>query len=57
MSQPELARRTGCHQSAVSHWERGMRTPPLRALIAVAAALGCTVGDLADALDERGGTT
>lgn len=46
LTQAELARRVGCVQSNVSHWESGAAIVPTRRLPAIADALGVTVEDL-----------
>jgi transcriptional regulator with XRE-family HTH domain len=48
ISQAELAARCGCNQPAVVGWEQGTRTPSIKRLQRIAAALGVTVGDLVD---------
>lgn len=46
MSQTELAVRLGVKQNTVSSWEKGVRHPGLRMLLALANVFGCTVDEL-----------
>ena len=46
MSQDELARATGCTQSAISQYEIGETNPSLEMLVKIAAALEVSVDDL-----------
>jgi len=46
LSQRELAYLTGVSHAAVNRWERGVRTPDANRLVAVARALGVSVGRL-----------
>jgi transcriptional regulator with XRE-family HTH domain len=48
MSQEELADACGVDKTAVSHWENGVARPDLSRLLAVADALGVSVGELID---------
>ncbi len=46
MSQTELAEATGLQPSAISHFERGRRSPSMNNLVRLAEALGVTASDL-----------
>jgi transcriptional regulator with XRE-family HTH domain len=46
LDQSELATRAGIHQTHVSNLERGKRGTTTDTVEKLAAALGCTVGDL-----------
>lgn len=41
ISQEELADRSGLHRTYISEIERGLKSPSLKALLAIASALGC----------------
>ena len=43
MGQNDLAKAIGVAQCTVSRWERGEKAPSIRALPAIAEALGCAV--------------
>lgn len=46
MSQAELAKKSGVSQTCVSRYLSGLRTPSGYCMAKLAAALGCSVGDL-----------
>lgn len=47
LTQEELAERSGFSRSTIINYESGKRSPRLEDLKMIAAALGCTVADLA----------
>lgn len=55
MPQAELARRSGVSASAINRAEMGRHSPSAETLGALLAALGLTLHDLADAIDEVAG--
>ncbi|WP_305117487.1 helix-turn-helix domain-containing protein [Acutalibacter muris] len=46
LTQLELAEKLHAGQSTVAQWENGERTPPIKRLIDIAGALGCTPAEL-----------
>ena len=48
LTQQELADALGVTQAAVANWETGRRCPPVKTLLRLAEALGCTIADLID---------
>jgi transcriptional regulator with XRE-family HTH domain len=46
MTQAQLAEAANLHQSQVSRFERGERSPSIEQASAIANALGCTVASL-----------
>lgn len=46
LSQSELAKSTGFHQSAIARWEKDRVTPTMKNLRILAKALSCSVADL-----------
>jgi transcriptional regulator with XRE-family HTH domain len=46
LRQEDLAAKDGCSQGFLSQLERGERSPSLRLLLRLGAALDCSVGDL-----------
>lgn len=52
MTQSELARRLGIHQSALSNIEQGKTNPTIDMLFDISSALGGSIGDLIDAPDD-----
>lgn len=46
MTQTELAKKLSISQNAVSQYESGARTPTVKRLSQIAAALGCTVDEI-----------
>lgn len=58
LSQAELARRTGLAQGVISYIETGKtRWPRIDTLQALAAALNCTIEELADTGGQKNGAT
>lgn len=54
LSQAELATAAGTPRATVIGYEHGRRYPPLPALVDLAAALGCTAGEIVDgAVSDR----
>lgn len=53
MSQADLARKLGCPQSNVSRLESGLRSPNLRELVGLAAALNTPLSDLLRDLEKN----
>lgn len=54
IGQSELARMTGVRQSAISDIEAGKtKNPRIDTLLAIAAALDCSVDDLVERKEER----
>ena len=51
----ELAAAIGAHVQTVWIWERGRQAPCLPMLVAIAAALGCSLADLLPDADALGG--
>jgi transcriptional regulator with XRE-family HTH domain len=51
LSQVELAELLGVRQSSVSQWERGSTKPSTVHLLALAAKLGCSLAELAGAVE------
>lgn len=47
LTQAQLAEKIGVLPQQIGSWERGERNPKLDALRRIAAALGCTIDDLA----------
>ena len=45
-SQLSLAIELGVSQQTVSHWETGVREPPLKYLILMSKLFGCTIDEL-----------
>lgn len=43
MSQRELARRVGCNSVQISEYERGIKEPMLKSLVALAQELDCSL--------------
>lgn len=48
LSQAELGRAAGIPRGTVIGYEHGRRYPPIPALVDIAAALGCTAGQIVD---------
>lgn len=48
----ELEEATGCHRVTVYKWIVGQKRPRGHRLRAIAGAIGCSVADVRDALDE-----
>lgn len=46
ISQPDLAAMVGVHANTIRNWERGDTDPKMENLVALSAALGCTIEDL-----------
>lgn len=46
LTQAELAEMIGKPQQHISRWENGERTPSVKALMLLAQALKCSIGDL-----------
>lgn len=52
-----LAKKTGYSKGAVSQWMNGVYTPSYERMGVIAAALGCTVDELAGTVKEAGSVT
>ena len=48
MTQEQLAKKIGAHAKDISRWENGARSPSLKSLKKLAAALECTIDCLTD---------
>lgn len=46
LTQTELAELVGCKKQHISRWETGERSPGGKSLIALAAALDCSIDEL-----------
>lgn len=46
LTQDEVARRIGCHESAVSRWEAASRLPPCTDVLALAQLFGVSIDSL-----------
>lgn len=53
LSQEELAARADLHSTYISQLERGLKSPSLRTLLRIAAALGYSAGKLVGAVERR----
>ncbi len=51
-TQKELSEEIGINQSAISHIERGLRSPSIQTAQALAKALDCTIDDLFKITEE-----
>ncbi len=45
-SQSALAKKLCVSQQTISHWENGVREPPLKKLIIMSDLFGCTIDEL-----------
>lgn len=54
LTQQGLAEKLHTGQSTVAQWENGERTPPVKRLISIATALGCTPAELLEIKDSKG---
>ena len=45
-SQSDLAKELCVSQQTISHWENGVREPPLNKLIMISDLFGCTIDEL-----------
>lgn len=48
LTQKELAKKLGIHQTAVAQWESGRTNPNFRRLPSICSILRCTVAELLD---------
>jgi transcriptional regulator with XRE-family HTH domain len=55
MSQEALAFRCKLHPTYISQLERGLKSPTIRSLRAIAEALGTTASTLVQAAEDNGG--
>lgn len=46
ISQKELAEQVGVHQTFISHVEKGLKTPTVSMLVAIADVLDCSIDGL-----------
>jgi transcriptional regulator with XRE-family HTH domain len=46
ITQEELSKKTGIHQTHISHYERGERKPSFDNLLSLSQALNCTIDEL-----------
>ena len=53
LSQEELGHKASLHRTYVSSVERGIRNPTITVLHRIASALGLTVSELLDGLEEE----
>ncbi len=52
LSQEDLGYRSGLHRTYISEIERGRKSPSLRAMVAIAEALGVNVSELILAVEQ-----
>lgn len=57
LTQDQLAKRAGMSYTSLSRYERAVEAPQVKSLDRILAALGVTLRDLADAIDEASGRT
>lgn len=53
LSQEDLGYRSGLHRTYISEIERGRKSPSLRAIVAIAEALGVNVSDLILSVERK----